>query len=106
MYSKNPSDPQSRLVPLAEDLEYCAAQAAVAAAEKTMLGAERRFKAALTPTAEWVARRDVEKARVALATANEKVAEIKSARSLEVCTALRQKQHAHLRSLLTALEAA
>jgi hypothetical protein len=94
------------MVPLAEDDEYLAARAEVAAAGATMLAAERRFREVWVPAAERAAWKEVERARAALAGATDKVVEIKNTRSLEVCTALRAEQHEHLRSLFDALEAA
>jgi hypothetical protein len=87
MYLKDRSDSEFRLVPLAADVEYQAAQATVADAEKAILTAEQRYRAAQVPAQERAAWREVEDARKALAKAGERLDEIKSRKSAEVCTA-------------------
>src|SRR5215469_8221694 len=81
MSSKDRSDSEFQLVPLADDAEYRVAQAAVADAEKAMVDAEQRYGEATGPAAEraW---KEVKRTRAALGAAADRVAEVRSARSL------------------------
>jgi hypothetical protein len=104
MSSKHSSDSEFRLVPLAEDIEYQAARAAVTNDEKAMLAAEERYRLAQTPAEERMAWKAVEEARKALAKARENPDEVKGRKSAEVCTAVRAEQQGYLRELLEGLE--
>ena len=100
MSSKDRSDSEFQLVPLADDAEYRVAQAAVADAEKAMVDAEQRYGEATGPAAEraW---KEVKRTRAALA---DRVAEVRSARSLAACQSAKPEYDAVLRTLVDALE--
>jgi hypothetical protein len=100
----NNQNRESRLPHLADDAEFKAAQAALAAAEESMHEAETRHAAALTPAEDRATWAQVKSARTALDKASERRDEVKSCKSLQLCEALRTEQHSHLRDLLEKLE--
>jgi hypothetical protein len=104
MSSKNRSDTEFRLVPLADDVEFQAAQAAVADADKAMQEAEQRHRTAQTPIEDGARWREIERTRAALTAAGENLDEVKSRKSAEVCTAFRAEHQRLLRDLLEKLE--
>jgi hypothetical protein len=71
MSSKHSNDSEFRLVPLAEDIEYQAARAVVADAEKAVVVAEERHRLAQTPAEERTAWNAVQEARKALGETGE-----------------------------------
>jgi hypothetical protein len=104
MYSKDRSDSEFQLVPLAEDSDYQAARSAVADAEKAMLAAEQRYRGVQTPAQERSAWQEIENARKALDEASNKRDEVASRRSLKVCETFCAEHQRHLRDLLDSLE--
>jgi hypothetical protein len=101
-----PDPAELQLTNLADDPEFHHAQTEFAAAEQSLLEAEKRHTAAQLPAEERAAFRQVDQLRSVLGLAGDRLAEVASRKSLEVCKRFRPGQEHYLRELLNALEAA